>query len=184
MILSVLCDCSFAAGAGIRVFNRTRALHKRHTCTILTIMIQAQATATNNTADTVRGVHVACQKKGGGVWDVDNVNDHAMYDHELIRVPAIMYIPLFVYKIGTQSNEWVDLDCQMVTWSMARYETGLGPPVWQSHIGSCLVVRKDIKSFSVLNFSSVHEYMGVLMDLFSDSVKHIQKRITKKDFEQ
>jgi hypothetical protein len=72
----------------------------------------------------------------------------------------------------------------IVTFLNVTYQDGLAPPVWQSHVGSCLVARKYKKPLSVEYLEAVWIYIGRLMDLLAeDEPKIAPKDINKKDDE-
>jgi hypothetical protein len=57
------------------------------------------------------------------------------------------------------------------------------PPQWQSHVGSCWLARKDKKTLSEQHVYANYNYMGTLLDYYSDSRKAAQKLVTRKAFE-
>ncbi|KAH4372356.1 hypothetical protein HBH99_232610 [Parastagonospora nodorum] len=132
---------------------------------IKTLDNSAKATAATYIGDTVKGVRIACTKEPGGFWGVDIPADYSIFEKTILEVPAILGIPLVIHRVGTQSNNRTDLDCQIATFLNVKYEDGRAPPQWQSHVGTCLVAHKDKKP------------------LASQHLEAAQKEITKKRFE-
>jgi hypothetical protein len=108
-----------------------------------------------------------------------------MFDTALLEVPAILGVPMVIYRVSTQSTDRADLDCRIATYLNIKYVDGMAPPEWQSHIGSCLVARKDKKPLSSLHLEAVWMYIDSLLDYFGEEgPKQAQKMITKEGFEE
>jgi hypothetical protein len=121
----------------------------------------------------------------GSINKADIPNIHLIFDGPLLEVPAIVGIPLVINRVGTQSDNRPDLDCQIATYLNVAYQDGLAPPEWQSHVRSCLVARKDKKPLNVEHLEAVWMYIDRLMDLYGeDSPKRAQKDITREGFER
>lgn len=157
--------------------------HKRQ-CKITAVANKAQAVAATHIGDSVAGVRLKCAKEGVGVEHVDIPSHHPIFDGPVIEIPALMEIPLVIHRLGTQSTNQPDLDCQLATWLMIKYEDGFAPPQWQSDVGSCWLARKDKKSLSEQQVYAIHDYMSTLLDRYSDDPKDAQKLITRKAFER
>jgi hypothetical protein len=158
--------------------------HKQK-CKTVNLDKSALATATTHVGDSVQGIRLACAKEPGSIDKADIPNNHPIFDGPLLEVPAIMGIPLVICRVGTQSNHHPDLDCQIATYLNIAYHDGLAPLEWQSHIGSCLVARKDKKPLSVEHIEAVWMYIDRLMDLFGDdSPRRAQKDISREGFER
>lgn len=133
----------------------------------------------------MKGVRLACTKEPGAFWEVDIPADHSIFDKAILEVPAILGIPLVIHRVGTQSNNRADLDCQIATYLNVTYEYGLAPPQWQSHVGTCLVARKDKKPLTSQHLEAVWMYIVRLMDFYGEqSPREAQKRITRQRFEK
>jgi hypothetical protein len=116
--------------------------------------------------------------------DFDIRNDHPVFDNPLLEVPAIMGTPLVIHRLGTQSNTRADLDCRIATFLNVTYRDGLAPSEWQSHVGSCLVARKDKKPLSAENLEAVWMYIDRLMHFFGEEgPESAQKEINREGFE-
>jgi hypothetical protein len=121
---------------------------------------------------------------GGMLDEIDIPTDHTIFAGPLLEVPAIMGIPLVIQRLGTHSNNRADLDCRVATFLDVTFQDGFAPPEWQSHVGSCMVARKDKKPLSAENFDAVWMYIGRLMDIFGDEGPAAeQKEINREDFE-
>lgn len=161
-----------------------KAGHKQ-SCKIISLGTAAQATASEYTGDIVKGVRLNCTKDPGGFFEVDIPSTHAMFDTSLLEVPALIGIPMVIHRIGTQSNHRPDLDCQIATCLNIEYSNSLAPPQWQSHVGSCLVARKDKKPLSSQHLEAVWMYIDRVLDYYGDvGVKQAQALITRKEFER
>lgn len=147
------------------------------------IASQAQAIGARHTGKTVAGVRLKCAKEGVGVEHVEIPSHHPIFEGLIIELPALLEIPLVIHRLGTQSASQTDLDCQLATWLMIKYEDGFAPLQWQSHVGSCWLARKDKKPLSEQQVYAIHDYMSMLLDHYSDSPKGAQKLVTRKAFE-
>jgi hypothetical protein len=92
-----------------------------------------------------------------------------------------MGIPLVIQRLGTHSNNRPDLDCRVATFLNITYQDGFAPPEWQSHVGSCLVARKDKKPLSA---EHVEMYIHRPMNIFGDEgPAATQEEMNREDFE-
>lgn len=157
--------------------------HKQQ-CKVNLLTKEAQAIAEQHKSDTVTSIRLACTKESGGFWEVDVPSDHSIFEKPLLEVPALLGIPLVIHRVGTQSNNRVDLDCPIATWLNIKSADGFAPMEWQSHVGTCLVARKDKKSPSQEHMDAVHMYISSLLDMFGDGPKYAQKGITRTAFEK
>jgi hypothetical protein len=162
--------------------NDWRKGHKQQ-CKIISLTEIAQTTATTYNGESVKGVRLACEMEPGLINETDIPIDHTIFDNPLLEVPAIMGIPLVIHRLGTKSNNRADLDCLVATFLNVTYRDGFAPPEWQSHVGSCLVARKDKKPLSVEQLEAVWLYIDRLMDMFGDGPKSAQKNMNRDDFE-
>ncbi|KAK5735723.1 hypothetical protein LTR17_007895 [Elasticomyces elasticus] len=104
----------------------------------------------------IKGVRLLCTKEGPSPFrQVDIPSNHAMFGSPPLEVPAILGIPMVIHRVGTKSRDRADLDCQIATYLNIKYSDGLAPPQWQSHVGSCLVARKDKKPLSLPHLEAV-----------------------------
>ena len=158
--------------------------HKQQ-CSIMKLANSALATAAMHTGETVVAVRLACNKESGGFWNVSVPANHTMFDSPLLEVPAIMGIPLVIHRVGTQSNNRADLDCRIATFLNVKYEDGFAPREWQSHVGTCIVARKDKKPLSAEHLEAVWMYIDRLMDIFGEEgPEKAQKEISRDSFEE
>lgn len=134
--------------------------------------------------DLVKGIRLACNKEPGGFWEVDIPSDHSIFDEPLLEVPALLGIPLVIHRLGTQLNIRADLDCHIATWRNIKYANGFAPIEWQSHVGTCLVARKDKKPLNEEHMDAVRMYVSRLLDLFGNDPKYAQKEMTRAAFEK
>jgi hypothetical protein len=141
------------------------------------------ATATTYDSESVKGVGLACKMEPGMINETDIPIDHTIFDNPLLEVPAIMGVPLVIHRLGTKSNNRADLDCRIATFLIVTFRDGLASPELQSHVGSCLVARKDKKPLSSEHLEAVWMYIDRLMDMFGDGPKSAQKDINRDDFE-
>jgi hypothetical protein len=133
--------------------------------------------------DSVKGVHLTCSEEPGGFWEVDIPSNHTMFDNPLLEVPALLEVPIVIYRVGTQSTSQSGLDCQIATYLNIKYVDGLAPPEWQSRVGSCLVARKDKKPLSSQHLEAVWMYIDRILDHFSEGARGAQQLITRQQFE-
>jgi hypothetical protein len=155
---------------------------------ILPLKAKAVKTAAEHTGDTVAGVRLPCQmdaRKSGSWHNINIESNHPIFDNELLEVPALMGIPLVIHRVGTQSANRADLDNRIATFFNIPYDTGFAPPEWQSHVGTCLIARKDKKPLSSEHMEAVYMYIDRLLDIFGDDgPKKAQSQINKDDFEE
>ncbi|KAH4225276.1 hypothetical protein HBI81_236420 [Parastagonospora nodorum] len=150
---------------------------------IKTLDNSAKATATTYIGDTVKGVRIACTKEPGRFWGADSSADHSIFEKTILGVPAILGIPLAIHRVGTQSNNRADLDCQIATFLNVKYEDGLAPQ-WQSHVGTCLVAREDKEPLTSQHLEALWMYIDRVMNFCGEEgPRQAQKEITKKRFE-
>jgi hypothetical protein len=108
-----------------------------------------------------------------------------MFDTALLEVPALLGIPMVIYRVGIQSPDRADLDCRIATYLNITYANSRAPPEWQSHVGSCLVARKDKKPVSSQHLEAVWMYLDRLAGAFSeDGPKEAREMITREGFEE
>jgi hypothetical protein len=160
--------------------------HKKR-CKILPLITKVEKTAAEHTGDTVPGVRLPCQMDARKEASWRNINierNYPIFNNELLEVPAIMGIPLVIHRVGTQSATRADLDNRIATFFNILYDTGFAPPEWQSHVGTCLIARKDKKPLRSEHMEAVYMYIDRLLDIFGDEgPKEAQSHINKDDFE-
>jgi hypothetical protein len=133
----------------------------------------------------VLGIRLPCAKDGYGYSEIQIPGDHPIFDEAILPVPARIGVPLVIYRMGTQSPDRADLDCRVATYLNVTYEDGIAPPAWQSHVGTCLVARKDKKPFSMQHMDAIEMYIDMLMDYFGDDGPYAaQRQITPEVFEK
>jgi len=177
--------CKFESYCSTECQRRDWLSGHKQQCKLISLQKKAEATAAGCTSDTVKGVRLTCTKESGGFWEVDIPSNHSMFDGPLLEVPAILGVPLVIHRVGTQSNNRADLDCQIATFLNITYRDGMAPPEWQSHVGSCLVARKDKKPLSSQHLEAVWMYIDRILDYFGEEgPREAQKLITRKDFEK
>lgn len=138
-----------------------------------------------STPNSVLGIRLPCAKDGYGYQEIQIPSDHPVFDEALLPVPARLGVPLVIYRMGTQSPNRADLDCRVATYLNVTYEDGIAPPAWQSHIGTCLVARKDKKRFSEQHMDAIEMYIDRLMDYFGDEGPYAaQRQIRPEVFEK
>lgn len=90
-----------------------------------------------------------------------------------------------IHRLGTQSSDRGQLDCQIATYLHIDPQTGFAPPEWQSHIGTCIVARKDKKPLSVEHMEGVWMFIDHLIGYYEDSdPRAASKHITRKEYEE
>jgi hypothetical protein len=109
-----------------------------------------------------------------------------MFDNALLEVPAILGVPMVIHRVGTQSACRPDLDCKIATYLNIEYVDDMAPPEWQSHIGGCLVARKNKKPLSSQHLEALCMYIDRILDNFGDGVKQEQAQamVTREGFEE
>ncbi|KAF1847749.1 uncharacterized protein K460DRAFT_363787 [Cucurbitaria berberidis CBS 394.84] len=161
-----------------------RSGHKQE-CKVIALSTKAQAIAATHTGDSVEAVKLRCEKEGGGFRKISLEPNHIVFDGPLLQVPAIMGIPLVIHRVGTKSNNRADLDCRIATFLNVKYEDGFAPPQWQSHVGTCIVARKDKKPLSAEHVEAVWMYIDKLMDTFGEEgPQAAQKEISREHYEE
>ncbi|KAF2821945.1 hypothetical protein CC86DRAFT_396896 [Ophiobolus disseminans] len=136
----------------------------------------------DDTGEVIKVVRLACTMEPGVFFEVDIPANHHIFDGPLLEVPAKLDIPLVIYRLGTQSNYRPDLDCQIATFLNIKYEDGLAPPQWQSHVGSCLLARKDISS---KHLEAVWMYIDKILDYYGElGTREAQELISREGFEK
>ncbi|KAK5719457.1 hypothetical protein LTR15_007981 [Elasticomyces elasticus] len=133
----------------------------------------------------IQGVRLLCTKEGPPPFrQADIPSNHAIFGSPALEVPAILGIPMVIHRVGTKSSDGADLDCQIATYLNIKYSNGLAPPEWQSHVGSCLVARKDQKPLSLPHLEAVWMFISMVLDSYSEDDKEAQTLITRQGFER
>ncbi|KAK3660316.1 hypothetical protein LTR56_000692 [Elasticomyces elasticus] len=109
-----------------------------------------------------------------------------MFGSPALEVPGLLGIPMVIHRVGTISTgDRADLDCQIATYLNIKSSDGLmAPPQWQSHVGSCLVARKDQKPLSLPHVEAVWMFISMVLDHISEDQKEAQTLITRQGFER
>jgi hypothetical protein len=135
--------------------------------------------------DLVPGVRLPCSREPGKLWSSLIPSNHPIFDSSPLHVPCLIDIPLVIHRVGTQSANQADLDCQIATYLNIDPETGFASPEWLSHVGTCVVARKDRKPLSVEHLELVWMYMDKILDYFGEEdVTGVRKFYTRKSFEK
>lgn len=121
----------------------------------------------------------------GAFWCQDIPSNHPIFNNPVLPVPGRIVIPLVIHRLGTQSRNRADLDCRIATYLNVEYEDGLAPPHWESHVGTCIVTRKDKKPLSSEHLEAVWMFIDRLMDYFGeDGPEEAHRNISKPKFER
>ncbi|KAM4064313.1 putative ectomycorrhiza-upregulated zf-mynd domain-containing protein [Hirsutella rhossiliensis] len=83
-------------------------------------------------------------------------------------VPALIEVPLVLYRTGTQSVNEADLDNQIATYLNIDADSGFAPPEWQSQVGTVVVARKDRRPFYPQHLEGVWMFCDHILDLFGE----------------
>ncbi|KAH7114751.1 hypothetical protein B0J13DRAFT_460077, partial [Dactylonectria estremocensis] len=79
-------------------------------------------------------------------WSATTIpTDHPVFSQDVPPVPGLIEVPLVLHRVGTRSANRADLDNQIATYLNINPVSGFPPPVWQSHVGTDVVARKDRK---------------------------------------
>lgn len=125
-----------------------------------------------------------CAKDGPAAWSECHIpSNHPMFSNDLLKVPALLEIPLVIHRVGTQSSYRGSLDCQIATFLNVEPDDGLALPEWQSGVGTCIVARKDKKPLSQEQLEIVWMYIDRLMEVFGDNPAMAPKMWSRKLFE-
>jgi len=105
-----------------------RADWKEHKelCKLVALENTAKAAAAEQARSTVKGVNLICTKETGGSYEVDIPSDHSIFARQLLEVPCILGIPMVIHRVGTQSNNQPELDCQIATYLNIKYSERFG----------------------------------------------------------
>ncbi|KAH7132572.1 hypothetical protein B0J11DRAFT_230859 [Dendryphion nanum] len=143
------------------------------------------ADATPPPIDLIDGVRLHCRKDGGGWIGTKIPNNHVIFNSYVMPVPGLLEIPLVIHRVGTQSLDQADLDCQIATYLNIHPVTGLAPTQWLSNIGTCVIGRKDRKPLSPQHLELVYMFIDGLLDDFGDvGPEKAREAMTRERFEK
>jgi hypothetical protein len=94
--------------------------------------------------------------------------DHPVFSKQVLPVPALIEVPLVLYRLGTWSDNVAELDNQAATYLNIDPDSGFAPPAWQECVGTVVVARKDRKPLLVLHLEVVWDYCSHILDCFGD----------------
>ncbi|KJZ69459.1 hypothetical protein HIM_11142 [Hirsutella minnesotensis 3608] len=119
----------------------------------------------------VEAVIVRCEaeKRKFPLWSATTIPaNHNVFSQSAPSVPALIELPLVLYRTGTQSANEADLDNQIATYLNIDADSGFAPPEWQSQVGTVVVARKDRKPFYPQHLEGVWMFCDHILDLFGE----------------
>ncbi|XP_044714430.1 uncharacterized protein HRG_12009 [Hirsutella rhossiliensis] len=117
----------------------------------------------------VEAVIVRCEaeKRKFPLWSATAIPaNHDVFSQSVPSVPALIEVPLVLYRTGTQSANEADLDNQIATYLNIDADSGFAPPEWQSQVGTVVVARKDRRPFYPQHLEGVWMFCDHILDLF------------------
>jgi hypothetical protein len=137
--------------------------------------------------DSVKAVIVRCnlEKRGNAPWSATTIpTDHPVFAESVPAIPALVEVPLVLYRKGTQSANQADLDNQIATYLNIDASRGFAPPEWQSHVGTVIVARKDRKPLLPQHLEGLWMYCDRILDLFGDGEGAPRRLYSRQAFER
>ncbi|KAM4067808.1 putative ectomycorrhiza-upregulated zf-mynd domain-containing protein [Hirsutella rhossiliensis] len=119
----------------------------------------------------VEAVIVRCEaeKRKFPLWSATAIPaNHDVFSQSVPSVPALIEVPLVLYRTGTQSANEADLDNQIATYLNIDADSGFAPPEWQSQVGTVVVARKDRRPFYPQHLEGVWMFCDHILDLFGE----------------
>ena len=110
--------------------------------------------------------------------------DHPVFSKQVMPVPALIEVPLVVYRLGTSSDNVADLDNQAATYLNIDPDSGFAPPAWQQCVGTVIVARKDRKPLLVHHLEVVWDYCDHILDYFGDGNGAPKKLYNRQAFQR
>ncbi|RYO83310.1 hypothetical protein DL764_009471 [Monosporascus ibericus] len=128
-------------------------------------------TGGNIASESIQAVIVRCdvEKPKFLPWSAMTISEHhPVFSKPVADVPRLIEVPLVIHRVGTESTNRPDLDNQIATYLNINPESGFAPPVWQSHVGTVVVARKDKKPLLPHHLEGVWMYCDHILDLFGE----------------
>ena len=126
-------------------------------------------TATPSSSGSIQAVIIPCKadKHKSLPWSATTIPaDHPVFSQSVPPIPALIEVPLVLHRVGTRSANQADLDNQIATYLNIDADSGFAPPVWQSHVGTIIVARKDKKPLLPQHLEGVWMFCDRILDLF------------------
>jgi len=145
------------------------------------------STATHSPSESIQAVIVRCNvdKRNSLPWSATTIpTDHPVFSQPVPPVPALIEVQLVLHRVGTQSTNRTDLDNQIATYLNIDPNSGFAPPVWQSHVGTIVVARKDRKPLLPQHLEGVWMYCDRILDFFGEGEGAPRRLYNRKAFEK
>jgi hypothetical protein len=130
------------------------------------------STATQSPSGSIQAVIVRCnveRRRNSPAWSATTIPaDHRIFSQPVPHIPALIEVPLVFDRLGTQSADRSDLSNQIATYLNIDADSGYAPPVWQSHVGTVIVARKDGKALLPHHLEGVWLYCRHILDIFEN----------------
>lgn len=145
------------------------------------------STATHSSSGSVQAVIIPCKAEQHKFlpWSATTIPaDHPVFSQSVPSVPALIEVPLVLHRVGTQSANRADLDNQIATYLNIDADSGFAPPMWQSHVGTIVVARKDRKPLLPQHLEGVWMYCDRILDLFGEGNGAPRRLYNRQAFER
>jgi hypothetical protein len=123
-------------------------------------------------SDGIQAVTIWCNLEMRGKrerWSATTLpTDHPVFSKPVLPVPALIEVPLVVYRLGTWSENVAELDNQAATYLNIDPNSGFAPPAWQGGVGTVVVARKDRKPLLLHHLEVVWDYCSRILDYFGN----------------
>ena len=83
-------------------------------------------------------------------------------------MPALIEVPLVLYRLGTWTDNLRELDNSTATYLNIDPNSGIAPPAWQQCVGSVVIARKDRKPLSMSHFEAIWSYFTYILSSFGE----------------
>ena len=118
-------------------------------------------------------------------WSATTVPaDHPVFSKHVLPVPALIEVPLVVYRLGTWSENVAELDNQAATYLNIDPDSGFAPPEWQECVGTVVVAHKDRKPLLLQHLEVVWDYCNYILDCFGDGEGAPTKLYNRQAFQK
>ena len=129
------------------------------------------STVTDKPPESIQAVVIRCEleKRLFPPWSATTIPaDHPVFSQTVPPVPALIEVPLVLYRVGTASAYRADLDNQIATYLNIDADSGFAPPAWQSHVGTVIAARKDKKPLLTHHLEGLWMYCDRILDYFGE----------------
>jgi hypothetical protein len=139
-----------------------------------------------NLSNDIKAVFIWCnleRRDKSESWSPTTIPaDHPIFSKQVLPVPALIEVPLIIYRLGTWSDDVAELDNQEATYLNIDPDSGIAPSAWQECVGTVVVARKDRKPLLLQHIKVIWDYCAHILNCFGDGKGAPMKLYNRQTF--